>query len=123
MVICSFIIEFQEEVKMKVMLATKGPTLDSEIDDRFARAAYFLIYDDKTQHLDVIENSEELSHGAGPKAVQIAIDNACCCILSAIPGENAIKAIKAAGIEVYEAVGLNANQAIEKLKANQLKKL
>jgi len=108
---------------MKVMLATKGPTLKSQIDDRFARAAYFLIYDDETQHLDVIENSEELSHGAGPKAAQIAIDNACCCLLSAIPGENAIKAIKAAGIEVYEAAGLSANEALEKLKANQLKKL
>jgi predicted Fe-Mo cluster-binding NifX family protein len=108
---------------MKVMLATKGPNMDSEIDDRFARAAYFLIYDDETKHLDVIENIVDVSHGAGPKAVQIAIDNACCCLMSAIPGENAIKAIKAAGIEVYEAVGLSASVAIDKLKANQLKKL
>ncbi|HHS48504.1 MAG TPA: dinitrogenase iron-molybdenum cofactor [Desulfurella acetivorans] len=108
---------------MKVMLATKGPTMNSKIDDRFARAAYFLIYDDETQHLDVIDNSNQLSHGAGPQAVQIAIDNACCCLLSAIPGENAIKAIKSAGIEVYEAVGLNASEALEKLKSNQLKKL
>lgn len=108
---------------MKIMLTTKGPTLDAEIDDRFARAAYFLIYDDKTQDLDVIENNSELSHGAGPQAVQIAIDNGVNVILSSMPGENAMKAIKASGIELFEAVGLIARQALENLKSNQLKKL
>lgn len=108
---------------MKILLATKGQTLDSAIDERFARAAYFLIYDDETGQLNVIDNSKELSHGAGPQAVQIAIDNEASVILSAIPGENAIKAIKSANIKVYEAVGLSAKEAIEKLKLNQLKEL
>ncbi|MGC8616981.1 MAG: NifB/NifX family molybdenum-iron cluster-binding protein [Desulfurella sp.] len=108
---------------MKILLATKGQTLDSAIDERFARASYFLIYDDKTGQLDVINNNQELSHGAGPQAVQIAIDNGASAIISAMPGQNALQAIRAANIKVYEAVGLSAKQAIEKLKSNELKEL
>lgn len=118
-----FIIIYSKEVEMKILLATKGPTLDSDIDERFARANYFLIYDDVEQTLETIENKQELSHGAGPQTVQVAIDNKIDVILSAVPGENAIRAIHSAGIKVYEASNLSANQAIEKLKLNQLKEL
>ncbi len=108
---------------MKMLLATKEPTLDSDFDERFARARYFLIYDESNQTTTVIDNAKELAHGAGLQAVQVAIDNDVDVILSAKPGENALKAIKAANIKIYDIGGLSPKEAIEKLKLGQLKEL
>ncbi len=108
---------------MKILLATKEPTLDSDFDERFARARYFLIYDESSQTLDVIDNAKELAHGAGLQAVQVAIDNSVDVILSAKPGENAIKAIKAANIKIYDISALKPKEAIEKLASGDLKEL
>jgi predicted Fe-Mo cluster-binding NifX family protein len=108
---------------MKVMLATNEPSLESVIADRFARAPYFLIYDMESGEVKVIENDADMAHGMGPKAVQVAIDNGAQALISALPGGNAMEALKSAGIDVYEGKGMKASEAIEKLKSGELKKI
>lgn len=108
---------------MKIMIATDGSTLESKVAERFARANYFLIYDDQTDSIVSLENNDDSSHGAGPQAVQIAINNGVEIIFSAIPGENAIKAIKSSNIKVYDGRGYTAKEAIAAYKENKIKLL
>ncbi len=108
---------------MKVMLATNEPNLESQIADRFARAPYFLIYDTENEDVKVIENNADMAHGMGPKAVQTAIDNGAQAVISALPGGNAMEALKSSDITVYEGKGMKASEAIEKLKSGELKKI
>ena len=108
---------------MKIMFATNEPTLESQIADRFARAPYFLIYEDETGKYQVVENNADMAHGMGPKAVQIAIDNDAKVVISALPGENAMEALKSSEIDVYDGRGLKVSEALEKFKKGELKKV
>lgn len=108
---------------MKIMLATEEKTLESMIADRFARAPYFLIYDTESGSFKVVENNADAAHGMGPKAAQIAIDNGAEVLISALPGGNAMEALKSSEIAVYDGRGLKASEAIEKFKNGELKKV
>ncbi len=108
---------------MKIMLATNEPSLESQIADRFARAPYFLVYEDKSNKYKVIENNADISRGMGPKAVQIAIDNKVKVLISALPGGNAMEALKSSEIDVYDGRGLKVSEALEKFKNGELKKV
>jgi len=52
---------------MKIVFTTKGNNWESEIDPRFGRAVMFLVYDDQTNTLEEISNSETeaMQHGVG----------------------------------------------------------
>lgn len=109
---------------MKIMIAVDEPSLESKISDRFARTQYFLIYDLEDQKYEFIDNTlTENKHGAGPKAVQLAIDNNVSVIISAIPGENAMDAVRESKIKVYDGRGFNARNAIEKFRNGELKEI
>ncbi len=108
---------------MKIMLATNEPSLESSIADRFARAPFFLIYDTQDGNFKTIKNENDMAHGMGPKAVQIAIDNGAQVLISALPGENAMEALKSAEIAVYDGRGLKVSEALKKFENGELKKV
>jgi len=57
---------------MKIAVTTSGNTLDSPLDQRFGRAAKFLIYDLDTDNFQVVDNQQNLnlSGGAGIQSGQ-----------------------------------------------------
>ena len=56
---------------MKIAITSAGDTLDSTIDSRFGRCAFFAIYDTETKATYFLQNpAKEASEGAGPAAVQ-----------------------------------------------------
>ncbi len=56
---------------MKIAITSTGDTLNSTIDSRFGRCAFFAIYDTETKSTEFILNpSKEAQEGAGPAAVQ-----------------------------------------------------
>jgi len=56
---------------MKIAITSEGNTLDSFIDPRFGRCAFFVVYDTDTQDVEFFSNpAKESSEGAGPAAVQ-----------------------------------------------------
>lgn len=57
---------------MKVAITSTGNTLESKIDERFGRCAFFVIYDTETKAIEFIPNPhKDLESGAGPAAVQL----------------------------------------------------
>jgi predicted Fe-Mo cluster-binding NifX family protein len=57
---------------MKVAITSTGNSLDSTIDQRFGRCAFFVIYDTETGGVEILPNpNREAQEGAGPASVQL----------------------------------------------------
>lgn len=57
---------------MKIAITSTGNSLDSKLDSRFGRCAYFVIYDTDTQAVEFVPNPNKDSvEGAGPASVQV----------------------------------------------------
>ncbi len=55
---------------MKTAVTSKGNNLDSCIDPRFGRCAYFAVYDSETDGVTFLDNpAKDSESGAGPAAV------------------------------------------------------
>jgi len=56
---------------MKIAITSTGNTLDSYIDQRFGRCAFFIIYDTAHKSVEFVSNpNTEAESGAGPASVQ-----------------------------------------------------
>jgi predicted Fe-Mo cluster-binding NifX family protein len=57
---------------MKIAITSTGNTLESTIDQRFGRCAYFVVYDTENKAMEFIPNpNKELEEGAGAASVQL----------------------------------------------------
>ncbi len=57
---------------MKVAITSTGNTLESTIDQRFGRCAYFVVYDTANKAMEFIPNpNKDAEEGAGPASVQL----------------------------------------------------
>ncbi|MHC1630625.1 MAG: NifB/NifX family molybdenum-iron cluster-binding protein [Methanoculleaceae archaeon] len=87
---------------MKVCITAKGPDPESNVEGRFGRAPYFVIYDDGAKSWDNVKNPfTDAMGGVGPRAAQILIDNGVSVLITGNVGGNALNALKTAGIAIY----------------------
>jgi len=57
---------------MKVAITSTGNNLESTIDQRFGRCAYFVVYDTENKAMEFIPNpNKDVEEGAGPASVQL----------------------------------------------------
>jgi predicted Fe-Mo cluster-binding NifX family protein len=57
---------------MKVAITSTGQSLESTIDQRFGRCAFFVIYDTETGGVEILPNpNRDSEEGAGPASVQM----------------------------------------------------
>jgi predicted Fe-Mo cluster-binding NifX family protein len=111
---------------MKIAFTSTGKDWNSEIDPRFGRTQYFLLYNEETEDLQVVDNQEAVSvaHGAGPKTAQKLFELAPDVLITGNgPGGNAESVLKHSEIEIYiGATGKTIQQAYQAFKNNQLQK-
>jgi predicted Fe-Mo cluster-binding NifX family protein len=68
---------------MKVAITSTGNSLDSTLDSRFGRCAYFVIFDTQSKSTEFIPNpAKEAVEGAGPQAVKLVSSRAVQKIVS-----------------------------------------
>lgn len=87
---------------MKIVVTADGETLDAPVDQRFGRAAKFIVYDSVTKDLQVVDNSQSLdaAQGAGIQAAETISRLGAECLLTGHCGPKAFRALSAAGIRV-----------------------
>ncbi len=74
---------------MKVAITSTGNSIESKLDQRFGRCAYFVIYDTETKGMEYIPNPNlDAQEGAGPASVQLVASKGVKQIIS---GEFGIK--------------------------------
>jgi predicted Fe-Mo cluster-binding NifX family protein len=100
---------------MIVAISATGNTLDSMVDPRFGRAAWFLIVDtDSKQILEAIDNStgKEAAHGAGISAAALVADKGVKAVLTGRVGPKAMPVLDKAGVQAVNDVSGSVQKAI-----------
>ena len=98
----------------KICITSSGPTLESTVDPRFGRCAYFIIADPGTYDFEAVSNEAAMSSGgAGVKAAQTVVSKNVEAILTGSVGPNAFPALQDAGIRILAGVSGTVKSAIE----------
>jgi predicted Fe-Mo cluster-binding NifX family protein len=110
---------------MKILLTTRFPDIESEMDPRFGRGANFLIVDADTMTWQALPNPAiSTAGGAGIRAAQFVADQKCEAVISGDFGPNAYHALKSAGVSMYQfGTCRTAQEAIQRFKSGQIERL
>lgn len=107
---------------MRIVITSLGPDLDSEVDSRFGRAAYFIFYDTDSDTFEALPNPAAMAPGgAGVQAAQIVTSRGVTHVLTGEVGPNALPALMAAGIQIIRGVSGRVKDAIEAFKRGELR--
>ncbi len=86
---------------MKVAVSSSGDNLDSQVDPRFGRSAYFLIVETETMNYEAIKNeTTDLTSGAGIQTASLVASQGITAVLTGNCGPKAAQALAQGGIEV-----------------------
>ena len=105
----------------KVAVTAVGSNPDSQVDARFGRAAWYLIYDPAAGTWEAINHSENLPSGAGPDAVAELKARGVKVVITGQCGPNALGALQSAGIKVYRASDCTVAEALRDYEGGRLK--
>ncbi|OLS27434.1 MAG: hypothetical protein ThorAB25_20160 [Candidatus Thorarchaeota archaeon AB_25] len=98
----------------KICVTSSGPTLDSMVDPRFGRCAYFIIADPETYDFEAVSNEAAMaSGGAGIRAAQTVASKNVEAVLTGSVGPNAFPALQDAGVRILAGVSGTVRSAIE----------
>lgn len=107
---------------MKIAISALGTDLDSNIDERFGRARYFILLDtDTSAIIEVVDNLENqhASHGAGVQAAQSVADKGIDWLLTGAVGPKAYQILNQAGIKIASGASGTIREAVEKFKSGE----
>jgi predicted Fe-Mo cluster-binding NifX family protein len=108
----------------RICITSTGPTLESPVDPRFGRCAYFIIADPQSYDFEAVSNEAAMvSGGAGIRAAQIIASKNVESVLTGSVGPNAFPALENAGIKILAGVSGTVKTAIESYKIGNLDEL
>ncbi len=107
---------------MKVAITSQGESVDAEVDPRFGRSKYFIIWDTETKTAEAVDNAQNLNaaQGAGIQSAQNVIDKGCEALVSGHLGPKAFGLLKQAGVKVYLGATCSVSDAISRLEKGEL---
>ncbi|MBC2694731.1 MAG: dinitrogenase iron-molybdenum cofactor biosynthesis protein [Desulfobacteraceae bacterium] len=102
---------------MKIAVSSYGKDLNSQIDPRFGRCAYFLIVNTDDMSFEAFENKGvSLTGGAGIQAGQFVISKGAEAVITGNCGPKAVQTLSASGVELFTGHTGSAIEALEKYK-------
>jgi len=109
---------------MKICVTSKGKNLESQVDPRFGRCAYFIVIDPDSMEFETIENSNaQTMGGAGIQSGQLVSSNDVKIVLTGNVGPNAFQTLKASGVEIITGVSGSVGEAVRKYKQGEFKSI
>ena len=88
---------------MIIAVSSQGDNLDSPVDPRFGRAAYFVIYDTDNGSFEVVSNATNVgaAQGAGIQAAQLVAGYSPNLVISGNIGPKAFSVLEAVVGQLY----------------------
>jgi len=99
---------------MKIAFTAKGTDWKAEIDPRFGRTDYIVMYDDASKELSSVDNRavEDVAHGAGPQTAQKLFDLGPDVLITGNgPGGNAATVLQKTKLKIFVGAGDMSVQA------------
>jgi predicted Fe-Mo cluster-binding NifX family protein len=107
---------------MKVAISSSGTTLQSNVDPRFGRCPYYIVYDTESDSFKHVENkSGQATGGAGIQAAQMISNMNVESLITGNIGPNAYRVLSEASIKIYSGATGSIKDAIEKFKKGEYK--
>lgn len=109
---------------MKICITSMGNSLESDVDPRFGRCAYFIFYDTESGEFEVLDNENASGMGGvGIQNGQLMAEKGVEIILTGNLGPNAAGVLQQAGIKSITGVSGKVKDAIEGFKKGILKEV
>jgi predicted Fe-Mo cluster-binding NifX family protein len=107
---------------MKIAVTAKGEGLSAEVDERFGRAACFVLYDTETKTASTVDNGQSVNaaQGAGIQAAETIARAGAQCLLTGHCGPKAFRTLSSAGIRIYNGAAGTVAQAIAAFEQGRL---
>jgi predicted Fe-Mo cluster-binding NifX family protein len=88
---------------VKIAVSAKNPGWLESLDERFGRASWFIIVDDKTKQWQAVANQQQRqsTQGAGIQAATTIIDREAQVLLSSNVGPKAFRVLQAGGVRMF----------------------
>ena len=103
---------------MKIAVSSYGKDLNSQIDPRFGRCAYFLIVNTEDMSFEAFENKGvSLTGGAGIQAGQFVVSKGAEALITGNCGPKAVQTLSASGVELFTGHAGSVIEALEKYKS------
>lgn len=107
---------------MIIAVSSTGMDLDSQIDPRFGRCAYFIVYDTDDMRFEAFNNeSISLGGGAGIQSAQFVISKGVEAVITGNCGPNAAKVLTAANVQLFVGQAGTVRSGIERFRNNELR--
>ena len=110
---------------MNIVVTSTGKELSSQLDNRFGRAKYFILYKTDDSTSSAHDNNMNLSaaQGAGIQAAQNVVDLGAEVVITGNCGPKAFRVLTTAKIKIYIASNCTIQEALDSYSKNQLKEL
>ncbi|MHC1745971.1 MAG: NifB/NifX family molybdenum-iron cluster-binding protein [Negativicutes bacterium] len=112
---------------MKIAITAHGNDCQSEVDSRFGRADYFMLYDTEKEIWEAIPNTQnvEAAHGAGIQAGQTLAKSGASILVTGHVGPKAFKVLAAEKISMFSFGDSNGSveQVLKAMLAGELKSI
>lgn len=107
---------------MKIAITTSGNDLSAPLDQRFGRAARFLVYETENKTFELTDNSQNLNaaQGAGIQAAQNAAATGAKAVISGHFGPKAFRILSASKIAMYPSTAATVQDALDLYAAGKL---
>lgn len=106
---------------MKIAVSSSGNDLDSQVDPRFGRCAYFIIVETDDMGFEAFENgSIALGGGAGIQAAQFVASKGAKAVITGNVGPNAVQTLSAAGVETFVGQTGTVREAMERYTKGEI---
>ncbi len=104
--------------RVRVAITSQGQSLESRLDRRFGRAAFFVVANTKTDEFTVHDNTQNLNaaQGAGIQAGSNVAGLNVEALITGNVGPKAYAVLKAAGIRIYLAPGGTVAESLQRFK-------
>ncbi len=110
---------------MKIIISSTGNSLESKVDQRFGRAAMFILYDTDDDSFSVIDNKQNLDSpsGAGIQAAQNIINSGAQTVITPNCGPKAFRVLSTAGVKIFSCGDSKIKDIINDFKNGKLEEI
>ncbi len=108
---------------MKIIVTSEGQQNSSQVDPRFGRAQWFVLYDTETKAYESFNNEKNLNlaQGAGIQAARQVIDHDAAVVLTGHCGPKAFETLAAGGVKIVTGATGSVVGAINSFLRGELK--
>jgi predicted Fe-Mo cluster-binding NifX family protein len=107
---------------MKVAVSSSGKNLDSQVDPRFGRCAYFIVVETDDMTFEAFDNENlALGGGAGIQSAQFVASKGAKAVITGNCGPNAVQTLSVSQIEIFVGNSGTVREAIEKYTRGDIK--